>query len=427
MDTIYVMSVGGDNAGIARESSPDGMTCTDGEHLLMADSIMDLGTWLHQLAVMAEQYVADIDRIPAGDSADRSLSAQMVSSEVQLGQSEAESMTRQATEPFQWLASELAGLGADCTAERYGVVADLPAEDVALASYLMQYSQAGASRPLLPVLRRNLLIATVASAETMLTRVLRHIQHGRGSGTRLGPLWDTHDIDDMVRRLTRGDIQDWAPRLSRILGIDLSAAACDWPAVTELWERANALVRSAGLADRKYVERVPGAVLGALLEVDSRYLREAIDLLCGFLLGVTLQTWAACPGGRDLAIQMATLHVATAESDLRWPLAETLHTLVAQLEEDPMQAAASQLRAWLARIHWRGHHSVLAEVTAWPVADLPQRFTLARTILLGQLDEAIATLPGLIDQGLITKDNLRDCPLFELLSSEPEFQLLLAD
>ncbi len=396
------MSAGGDDAGTASRSWSNGMTGTDGELLLLADSIMDLGTWLQQLAAMAERGISDTDKMPAVD-----IGGQLI-------------------EPFEWFASELEGPVTDGVGGVSGVVADLLAENVALASYLMQYSQTAKSVPPLSVMRCALLISAVAGAETMLIRVLRRIQHDREDATLLGPLREALELDAVVRRPTRVSIEDWAPKLYHDLGVDLPAAACDWLAVTEVWERTNVLVHSRGLADKKYVERVPGAVLGALLEVDSRYLREAIDLLCGLVLGFTFKTWAVCPRRRNLVIEMATLYATTAESELRWPLAESLHALLAQLEEDPIQAAASQVSTWLARIHWRGHHSVLAEVNAWPAADLPPRFTLAKTILLGRLDEAVAMLPSLIDQSEITRDDLQCWPLFELLRSKAEFQFFLA-
>jgi hypothetical protein len=397
------MSAGGDDDATASRSWTNGMPGTNGELLLLlTDSIMDLGNWLQQLTAMAERRASDTDKMPAVD-----IGGQLV-------------------EPFEWFANELAGPAENGVGGVSGVVADLLTENVALASYLMQYSQTAKSEPPLSVMRHALLISAVAGAETMLIRVLRRIQHDREDATLLGALWKAPRLDVVVRRPTRVSIEDWAPKLYHDLGVDLPAAACDWLAVIEIWERTNVLVHSRGLADKKYVERVPGAVLGALLEVDGRYLREAIDLLCGFVLCFAFKTWAVCPGYRNLVIEMATLYAATAESELRWPLVESLHALLAQLEEDPILAAASQISTWLARIHWHGHHSVLPEVGAWPVADLPPRFTLAKTILLGRRDEAVAMLPSLIDQGEITRDNLQCWPLFELLRGETEFQFFLA-
>ena len=192
----------------------------------------------------------------------------------------------------------------------------------------------------------------------------------------------------------------------------------------EIWARRNVLVHSGGITDKKYIERVPGADAGTLLQVDSQYLRDAIDLLCGFVLGVIFLAWAAQPGGRVLAIQLATLHVVVAESELRWPLADSLHSVMARLEDDPQRAAASQVNAWLARTHWRRPESIWAEVAAWPIGGLPLRFTLAKMILLRQTGEAMAMLPGLLQQGEITKDDLKRWTLFESLRCEPEFQRL---
>jgi hypothetical protein len=123
-------------------------------------------------------------------------------------------------------------------------------------------------------------------------------------------------------------------------------------------------------------------------------------------------------------IQLATFYVVAAESELRWPLAESLHTVTTHLEDDPQKAAASQVNAWLARQRWRGPESIEAEVTAWPIDSLPPRFTLAKRILLGQTGEALALLPGLLKQGEVTKDDLGRWTLFASLRGEPEFQRL---
>ena len=95
---------------------------------------------------------------------------------------------------------------------------DLPTDNPALLSYLMQYSQAADRRPLLPTMRRALLIAAVAASETLLIGVLRRIQYDQGGADRWGPLWDAPELERRIRRLTVGSINDWAPRLAMNLG-----------------------------------------------------------------------------------------------------------------------------------------------------------------------------------------------------------------
>jgi hypothetical protein len=428
------------------ESWPGGLTGTDGEFMLRASSIMELGTGLHQLAVLAERHVADHDRLAPAQIADSSQSARAIPADVredlgqrlsdltaaytqrlqgQLDQLDPDSVAAQVTDPLEWMAAQLAAPVRESLGEARAAFGDVPADDAALLSYLMQYSQAASRRPLLPVMQRALLITAVDAAERMLTGVLRRIQYDHGGAARWGPPWDSPALDKQIRGLTRGSIDDWIPRLRDDLGVDLPAASCDWAAVSEACARRNVLVHQGGVADQKYADRVPGAASGTPLEVDGTYLRNAIDLLCGFLLGVIFAAWAARPGRRDVVIQLAATYAATAGAESRWPLAENLHALEDRLDEDPEQAAASRVNAWLARMRWRGSGSVLADVTEWAVDNLPQRFALARAILLGQLDEALAMLPGLIAQGEITKDHLRDWPLFGTLRGEPGFRQLL--
>jgi len=407
---------------------------------------MELGTGLRHLAVMAERYVAEHDGLPAAAVADSSRSAAAVPAAVRealvarlggfadayrqrivahLDQINPDSIPAEATDPFQWMAAQLAGPMSASLSDARAALGDLPTDNPALLSYLMQYSQAADRRPLLPTMRRALLITAVAASETLLIGVLRRIQYDQGEADRWGPLWDAPELERRIRRLTVGSINDWAPRLAMNLGVDLADATCDWAAVTEIWARRHVLVHNAGLADQMYADRVPGAVPGVLLEVDGEYLRNAIDLLCGFVLGVILGAWAAQAGRRDFAVRLSDVLATGAESELRWPLAENLHQFAASHDDDGESAAVSQVNAWLARTRWRGPESVIADVRQWQVSALPRRFMLAREILLGQTAEAIAMLPDLLAQGEINKNDLRNWPLFDTLRELPNFQLLL--
>jgi hypothetical protein len=137
--------------------------------------------------------------------------------------------------------------------------------------------------------------------------------------------------------------------------------------------------------------------------------------------------WAVLPGRRSFVLQLFTMYATSAASELRWPLAENLHALIARAETDKDDAATSQVNAWLARTHWRGPDAVLEAVQPWRTDDLPRRFAVARTILLREYDAAITMLPEIIESGEITKDHLLTWPLFEPLRAMPNFQRLLAN
>src|SRR5260370_23550048 len=238
------------------------MTGTDGELLLRAASVMELGTGLHPLAVMAERYVADPDRLSPEGIADDSLSAQAVQADVrerlarQLGeftdvykqrvqdrldQLDPSDIAAQTSDPFELMAGLLHGPMRATLEDARAVLGELPADDAGLLSYLMQYTQAVDRKPLLPTMQRALLITEVASAETMLIGVLRRILYDRDGAARWGPLWDTPELDKEIGRRTRGSIEDWVPNELTALGVDLPAAWCDWPTVTEVWARRNVL------------------------------------------------------------------------------------------------------------------------------------------------------------------------------------------
>jgi len=106
-------------------------------------------------------------------------------------------------------------------------------------------------------------------------------------------------------------------------------------------------------------------------------------------------------------------------------MAENLNAIAAFLETDLDEAARSQVNAWLARARWRGPDSVLADVSAWETIGLPPVFTVARLILAGQIDNAIAMIPQLVVQGELTDDDLLTWPLFEPVRNNSRFKQLL--
>jgi hypothetical protein len=345
--------------------------------------------------------------------------------EDELNQVNEDSLTAGLTDPFEWLTAQLMGPVRESLKDAPAALAGLPLDSVALTTYLMQYGQALDRRPLLPTMRRALLITAVASAETTFTGVLRRLLYDRGGASRCGTMFSSPQLEKEIRRRTRGSIEEWTARVQADFGLDLPAASSDWDAVREVWARRNVLVHNAGIADKMYLDRVAGAAMGTILDVDDEYLRTAIDLLCGFLLGTIFTAWVALPGRSAYVAQLAHVYATTAEAERRWPLAENLHMVVARVDADQEAAATSQVNAWLARTRWRGPNSVLADVEQWITDGLPRRFTLARIILLGQRDAAVAMLPDLLEQGEITPDHLRDWPLFASLRDMPAFQRFL--
>jgi hypothetical protein len=446
--TLHAMSDDSDDLSASFAMWGGGMTGTDGEFILRAGSILELGTGLHHLAVMADRYVADHDQQSATDIAGSSRSAQAVAPEVRervarefgpladaLKQRLGDQLDRldpdalpSISDPFEWVAGQMAEPMRASLAGAQGLLSGVPADDDALGPYLLQYSQAVEREPLLPTMRRALLITAVASAETMLIGILRRLQYNCGGDERWGSLVSSPSLDRAMRELTRGSIHDWVPRVRAALDVDLPAATPDWDSVREIWARRHVLVHNRGVTDAKYVARVPRATAGTMLCVDGDYLSTAIDLLCGFLLAIILLAWAARPRRHAFAVQYAAMYAAGAETELRWPLAESLHHAAARIDPDTVMAAAHQVNAWLARTRRAGPDSVIDAVRAWPTDELPPRFRLARTILLDERDTAISMLPGALLRGDVTRSDLRTWPLFDRLRGTAEFdRLALSD
>jgi hypothetical protein len=414
---------------------------TDGELFLRADSAMDLGTGLHELAALAERHVADLDQLSAVDAAARSRSAQMLPAELRDMASETfvsltqgfqqqlqqkldtldPSTLTAVSDPFEWMLSQLSGSFRQGIQTAQSALHGLPARDPQLFRYLMQLGLASERRPRLSSIRRALLITTVASAESGIRGVLHRLVFHRDGGS-----WDLLAHDETVSKLMKGGIENWQQNLrEQGFDLDLASATSDWPSVREIWARRHVLVHNAGIADDRYLQRVPGATRGAMLEVDDGYLRNAIDLLCGFILGVIIAAWdKISAGNRTYILHLALAYAAVADGEQRWPLAETLNLLAVRLDDDPVEATVHRVNSWLARVRWRGPQSVHTAVCEWDTAGLPPRFGVAKDILLGNIHEALATLPALVAQGEISPHDLKTWPLFDSIRNEPTFLLL---
>jgi hypothetical protein len=439
------MSDDGDDLGASFAMWRGGMTGTDGEFILRGGSTVELSAGLHHLAVMADQYVADHDRRSAAGVADASRSAQAVAPELrerlvrELGplvdafkQHMGENLDQlhpdavfPIADPFQWMAAQVTESMQGSVADARELFVGSSADIETLGPYVMQYTQALDRQPLLPTMRRALLITAVASAETMLIGIVRRIRYDRGGDAEWGALVNSAKLDKKVRELTRGSIENWAQRVLDDLDVDLAAGSCEGGAVREIWARRHVLVHNRRVVDAMYVTRVSGPTPGTILEVDGEYLRTAIDLLCGFLLGVILMAWAGLPDRQAFVVQFALIYAAGAEAELRWPLAENLHHVAARVEQDPTVSAGHQVNSWLARTRWSGPDSVADAVRAWDTDQLPPRFRLARAILLDEGEAAISMLPGLLRVGEVTRDNLRTWRLFDRLRGTPDFDRLV--
>jgi hypothetical protein len=432
------MNADNDDAVLADGPWPDQLDGTDVEFLLREESVVQFGNGLYALAALAERHVAEYDELSATEIAAQSISGRALPPEIRelasqrlaaimesIGQdwdariAAAEPVGMEnALDPFGW-AAEHFGQRPDRHIEAIkSAFAGLPANASTLG-YLAQYAAASDRTPRLPAMRRALLVTAVSNAEVTISGILNRILHDREGGS-----WQSPERDKAISKIMRGGIEEWEKNFPAKVDIYLPSMSCDWAAVKEIWARRNVLVHRGGIADQKYCQLVSGTAQGTHLEVDGEYLCTAIDLICGFVLGIVYTAWAASPDRRPFIGARATAQAIVAEAEHRWPLAENLYMISALLEESD-EGTRSQVSGWLARVHWRGPDSVIADVTAWDTSSLPPAFTLARLILTGETDDALEMIPQLIKEGEISRDNLDNWPLFDSIRDHQAFQQIL--
>ena len=182
-----------------------GWTGADGELFLRADSAMDLGTGLHELAALADHHVTELDNLSAVEAAAHSRSAQTLPPELrdtasqiflrltqgfqQLMQGQLDALDPGAltdvTDPFEWVLTQLSGYFTQGIQTAQRAFSGLPAHDPEVFRYLMQLGLASERRSRLASIRRALLTTAVASAESSIRGVLHRLVFHREGGS-----WD---------------------------------------------------------------------------------------------------------------------------------------------------------------------------------------------------------------------------------------------
>jgi hypothetical protein len=122
---------------------------------------------------------------------------------------------------------------------------------------------------------------------------------------------------------------------------------------------------------------------------------------------IILLAWAAWPDRHAFVVQHAAMYAVGTETELRWPLGESLHHVAARI--------LIRVPLWPLRI--RSTHgspgrgggdrtpSSMQFARGRPTSC--PRFRLARTILLDKRDTAISMLPGALLRGNVTRGDLR--------------------
>lgn len=287
------------------------------------------------------------------------------------------------------------------------------------------------------LLRRSLLTMAVGAVEVLVGDLyrayLRKHPKAMGGADKLYSLDDLQAIgtveeaiDDLIARrvdeVTRLGLDGWAKHFGPDgLQIKLGDCALSWDHIREIFERRNVIVHHNGRASKQYVHKTPASLakdirVGAALEVDEMYLNSSLDQMLA--LGLTL-------GGR----LWARLYKRDHEDVGDWLIDRQIELIkhdrpvvaCALLEVLPISQYSTEhqlilrVNAWLSRKMQSGPDAIRREVEAWDTRPLAGRYKLASAALLDRHDEASALVRQLIEQGELSRVDLRTWPMLKEL------------
>ena len=304
--------------------------------------------------------------------------------------------------------------------------------------------------PRTPILLNGLLTSAVGAFESHLATVtaaffraspqaLEAVPREREKEFSLADLKSLDSVNDAIdlaisRRvddLLFGGLGDWAKFYRDRLNIDFPELALDWTRLQEALERRHVFVHNAGMATRRYVDRIDSNVnVGDSLSFDADYLRHALDEL--FVLGylLSIATWSKfCKSpmakrGPSNAVQTLGYAMLQRRS---YGVASAICAYGLKYPIEDSDRWLHQVNFWIAKKAESGLDCVRADIEAWDASALEKKFRLAKLCLLEQSTEAIDLLRSLHKGGDITSKDIIEWPLFNGLRNYEDFAALEAE
>jgi|GEM_PF-4227090 len=327
-------------------------------------------------------------------------------------------------EPLRRLRGEYGRITPDSTADALdgllAVIADL-ASDVAVQPLLLDIIRTATRPSATARILSSLLATAVAEFEAEIGEIAQ----------MLAAVPPRAAIDDdsfeeraeaMERRLTRKPANT---RFAIILD-EFSVGSPLSPECLEVLARRNAIVHSRGQADDVYSARVavePGvqASTEGNLAVTAPYFQNASDEMMIAFATVVLDA----VDGYSMPARAAVVNIVSGDvyrlllADRNRVVAFISQRYLGDAALDARTRASMQVNYWLAVTRLGRGNEVLEQIRQWNTDALDDVFTLAKKVLLGDLDSAAELAEQIVAAGPVTRGALLAQPVFAPLLERP--------
>lgn len=224
-----------------------------------------------------------------------------------------------------------------------------------------------------------------------------------------------------VRDKSFESVADWFEWLGKGVDLPMSRVTTEESRFIEIFLRRNLVVHAGGLVNEIYLAKLPSDLpvpgLNKRLGVGRKYLVQACHLLLAAGFSAYAHFIAFYEAAQD---EPAVVDGFIANNSFRLLSGGRLDAVAIYrkcvrhlCENDVGAVGLLDVNHWIAAKQLGSTEDIRAEVEAWDTAALPQRYSLARLILLDRLDEALALANDLIAAGELRMSDWYDWPLLE--------------
>jgi hypothetical protein len=109
----------------------------------------------------------------------------------------------------------------------------------------------------------------------------------------------------------------------------------------------------------------------------------------------------------------------------RWAVVRKLCGVGKAFRASGAVVAAIACNGWHATLRLEGREAIKSDVERWDTSALAGRFRLVQLVLLGEMTQARAMIPALLEQREVSAGALREWPILEGLRADGDVQQLL--
>lgn len=236
-----------------------------------------------------------------------------------------------------------------------------------------------------------------------------------------------HYVLDKIENLLRGTLADWLKFARESLKLSMGYLKEDLALLEETFQRRNLIVHNGGIVNSIYLSRTPaevrhGVAVGDDLSPSRAYLSMSIDRWETTCVLIGAELWKQlAPTDEERATHLGIVayeHLVKA----RWNVAEAISKFMI-LDKGVSETARlnAQLNLWQCRKRRGAWESVKDEVLSCDFSTKSGRYQLPLLALQDKADEFFERLPRALKAEELSKEELRDWPIFTDMRGDPRF------